>query len=64
MNDVFMVELVGFATDDPDNGHTWNVVDYTWSRHGRVVDTCKSETIARAVADGLEKARDRILDCA
>ncbi len=60
MNDVFRVELVGFATDDPDGGHLWNVVDYSWRLDGRVVDTCKSEAVAYAVADGFDKARDRM----
>ena len=61
--DTFNVELVGFATDDPDNGHTWNVVDYTWGI-GRVVDTCRSEDVAYAVADRLETQRDLLLGVA
>ena len=60
-NETYRVEMIGFITDDPDEGHKWNVVDYTWGGYGRVVDTVDSETMAQALADGLEKKRERFL---
>ncbi len=62
-SETYRVEMVGFETDDPDEGHTWNVVDYTWGI-GRVVATVDSEVVAGAIADGLEKERDRGLGVA